>query len=100
MIVSLARNKYILVQKFLPFTCFKMNCQQALFILSFLSTLSVLLFSFHWLRGKLRETGYDVSRLILIGLEPKINTTQFSDDTSRIQMAFGIDCSYTQLVAL
>ncbi|KAG0709050.1 NADH-cytochrome b5 reductase [Suillus ampliporus] len=77
-----------------------MNCQQALFIVSFLSTLSVLIFGFHWLRAKLREAGYDVSRLILIGLEPKINTTQFSDDPSRTTMAFGIDSSYTQLVAL
>ncbi|KAG1755098.1 NADH-cytochrome b5 reductase [Suillus paluster] len=77
-----------------------MNCQQALFVITFLSTLSVLIFGFHWLRAKLREAGYDVSRLILIGLEPKINTSQFSDDTSRTRMAFGIDSSYTQLVAL
>ncbi|KAJ8580456.1 NADH-cytochrome b5 reductase [Rhizopogon salebrosus TDB-379] len=73
-----------------------MNYQQALFIFSFLSTLSVLLFSFHWLRAKLRDAGYDVARLILIGLESKTNT----DHTTRTQMAFGIDNSYTQLIAL
>jgi cytochrome-b5 reductase len=76
-----------------------MNCQQALFAVSFLSTLAVLVFSFHWLRTQLREAGYDVSRLILIGLEPKIDTTQFPDDTSST-MAFGIDSSYTQVIAL
>ncbi|KAG1867869.1 NADH-cytochrome b5 reductase [Suillus subalutaceus] len=56
-----------------------MSTLQALFAVSFLSTLAVLVFSFHWLRAKLREAGYDVSRLILIGLEPKIDTTQFPD---------------------
>ncbi|KAG2350566.1 NADH-cytochrome b5 reductase [Suillus weaverae] len=77
-----------------------MNCQQALFAFSFLSTLAVLVFSFHWLRARLREAGYDVSRLILIGLEPKFDTTQFPDDTSSTLMAFGIDSSYTQVIAL
>ncbi|OAX44797.1 NADH-cytochrome b5 reductase [Rhizopogon vinicolor AM-OR11-026] len=73
-----------------------MNFQQALFILSFLSTLSILLFGFHSIRAKLREAGYDLARLILIGLEPKTNI----DHTTRTQMAFAISTSYTQLIAL
>ncbi|KAG1834581.1 NADH-cytochrome b5 reductase [Suillus variegatus] len=77
-----------------------MNRQQALFAVSFLSTLAVLVLSFHWLRTQLREAGYDVSRLILIGLEPKLNTTQSSDHTNGTPMAFGIDSSYTQVIAL
>jgi len=68
-----------------------MNRQQALFILSFLSTLSVLILTFHWVREKLRDAGYDISRIILIGLEPKSHTT------TTTQMSFGIT---NQLIAL
>lgn len=68
--------------------------QHCLFLFSFLVTFSSLFLGSRVLNAKLKEAGYDISRLILIGLEPHDNTTP----TSNITMAFNAE--YTQLIAL
>ncbi|KAH7883755.1 NADH-cytochrome b5 reductase [Phlebopus sp. FC_14] len=71
-----------------------MNHQQSLFILSFLSTFSFLFLLSQYIKAKFKEAGYDISRLILIGLEPKIT----QQNHRALQMS--INNGYTQLVAL
>lgn len=68
--------------------------QHCLFLLSFLVTFSTLFLGSRVLNAKLKETGYDISRLVLIGLEPHDNTTPKPNTT----MAFNPE--YTQLIAL
>jgi len=68
--------------------------QHCLFLLSFLVTFSTLFLGSHVLNAKLKETGYDISRLVLIGLELHDNTTPKPNTT----MAFNLE--YTQLIAL
>ncbi|KAH7915363.1 NADH-cytochrome b5 reductase [Hygrophoropsis aurantiaca] len=75
-----------------------MNFEQVLFVCSFLGTFSILFASFHYLRSALREAGYDVSRIILIGLEPKTNIPNTASNNSA--MPFTFDSAYTQLIAL
>ncbi|KAF9229494.1 NADH-cytochrome b5 reductase [Gyrodon lividus] len=74
-----------------------MNRDQRLFIFSFLTTLSALWYGSYILQSKLKELGYDVSRLILIGLEPvvKDNTIRPERDSTGATMS-----GYTQLIAL
>ncbi|KAL4069511.1 ferredoxin reductase-like C-terminal NADP-linked domain-containing protein [Scleroderma citrinum] len=63
-----------------------------LLVFSFLVTFTTL-FAGSWvLTTKLREAGYDISRLILIGLEPQHTTSN--------TMAFHVSTQYTQLIAL
>ena len=62
-----------------------------LFLFSFLITFSSLFVGSRILNAKLKEAGYDISRLILFGLEPR-NTTNPNT------MAFNTE--YTQLIAL
>jgi len=68
--------------------------QHCLFLLSFLVTFSILFLGSRVLNAKLKEAGYDISRLVLIGLEPHDNTTPKPNTT----MAFNPE--YTQLIAL
>ncbi|KIJ68252.1 hypothetical protein HYDPIDRAFT_81525 [Hydnomerulius pinastri MD-312] len=77
-----------------------MNRDQFLFILSFITTFSALCLGSYILQSKLKEAGYDVSRLILIGLEPfvKDNTTRPSIERDSTEMA--VSTGYTQLIAL
>jgi cytochrome-b5 reductase len=73
-----------------------MNREQSLFLFSFLTTLSALWYGSYIAQSKLKEAGYDISRLILIGLEPvvKDNTTQ----PNSIKM--GMNSGYVQYIAL
>jgi cytochrome-b5 reductase len=50
------------------------NNLQFLFLASFLATFAVLLALSNYLSSKLHQAGYDISRLILIGLSPSENT--------------------------
>jgi len=68
--------------------------QHCLFLLSFLITFLTLFLGLHVLNAKLKETGYDISRLVLIGLEPHDNTTPKPNTT----MTFNPE--YTQLITL
>lgn len=76
------------------------NNHQILFLASFLS-LSVVLFSAHWYIGnKLRDAGYDVSRLILIGLNSS-DTARPANGTNMSTTFFDIQNNQlTQLVAI
>jgi|SRR6266404_1744774 len=68
------------------------NHFQFLFLASFLTTSLVLLALSTHLSSKLRQAGYDISRLILVGLPP-------SDNTHPDQMTASSP-SFLQLVAL
>ncbi|KAF8844093.1 ferredoxin reductase-like C-terminal NADP-linked domain-containing protein [Paxillus ammoniavirescens] len=73
-----------------------MNRDQFLFVFSFLSTFAVLWFASYVLQSKLKAAGYDVSRLILIGLEPVSVKDISAQDSAGTTMGIG----YTQLIAL
>ncbi|KAI6153433.1 NADH-cytochrome b5 reductase [Pisolithus tinctorius] len=67
-----------------------------LFIGSFFLTFTTLFVGSRFLNAKLEEAGYDISRLILIGLEPKGHTTPAGSN-----MAFSSTTTgYTHFVAL
>jgi len=68
--------------------------QHCLFLLSFLVTFLTLFLGSHVLNTKLKEIGYDISRLVLISLGLHNNTTPRPNTT----MAFNLE--YTQLIAL
>ncbi|KAG6333611.1 hypothetical protein ID866_5482 [Astraeus odoratus] len=67
--------------------------QHLIFVLSFLVTFTTLLVASRLLKARLKDAGYDVSRLILIGLEPKNTTTAPGDIMSS-------GAGYTQSIAL
>lgn len=58
------------------------NLLQVLFLSSFFITLAVLLVLSNLLSSKLQQAGYDISRLILIGLSPSENTHSNKMSTS------------------
>jgi cytochrome-b5 reductase len=58
------------------------NLLQVLFLSSFFITLAVLLALSNLLSSKLQQAGYDISRLILIGLSPSENTHSNKMSTS------------------
>jgi len=69
------------------------NHLQFLFLASFFTTFALLLALSFYISSKLREAGYDISRLILIGLP--------SDNTHPNQMSVSVSASpFLQLVAL
>lgn len=67
-----------LPQRFMP------NRYQLTFLASSITVFVSLAGAFHYLKWKLREAGYDISRLILIGLEPRdpANTESPNPDRS------------------
>jgi cytochrome-b5 reductase len=69
------------------------NHLQFLFLASFFATFALLLALSFYISSKLREAGYDISRLILIGL-PSENTHPIPNQMSASTPAF------LQLVAL
>ncbi|KAH7924868.1 NADH-cytochrome b5 reductase [Leucogyrophana mollusca] len=78
-----------------------MNREQALFLASFFGTFTVLFAGYNFLCSALKESGYDVSRIILFGLEPKTNTSNTQKaGLQNSTMAFSLDSGYTQLIAL
>ena len=70
------------------------NHLQFLFLASFFATFAVLFTLSSYLTSKVREAGYDISRLILIGL-PSENTRPIPN-----QMTASAAPSFFQLVAL
>lgn len=75
------------------------NTPQLFFVASFLSV-SVVLFGGHWYIGnKLREAGYDVSRLILIGL-PTSDSPRPANGTMSSNLLDIQNNQLTQLVAI
>jgi hypothetical protein len=70
------------------------NHLQFLFLASFLTTFAVLLALSSYLSTKLRQAGYDISRLILIGLPQSENAHPIPDKMSAPTPSF------LQLVAL
>ncbi|KAF8507061.1 ferredoxin reductase-like C-terminal NADP-linked domain-containing protein [Russula emetica] len=69
------------------------NHLQFLFLASFFTTFAVLLALSLYLSSKLRQAGYDISRLILIGLPP-------SENTHPIPNQMSTSAPFLQLVAL
>lgn len=75
------------------------NTPQLLFVGSFLS-FSVVLFGAHWFIGnKLREAGYDVSSLILLGLNAS-DSSRSANDTMSSNLLDIQNNQLTQLVAI
>jgi cytochrome-b5 reductase len=70
------------------------NHLQFLFLASFFTTFAVLLALSSYLSSKLRQAGYDISRLILIGLPQSENTYPIPNQMSASTPSF------LQLVAL
>jgi cytochrome-b5 reductase len=70
------------------------NRQQFVFLASFVATFAVLFALSSYLSSKLREAGYDISRLILIGLPQSENAHPIPNQMSASAPAF------LQLVAL
>ncbi|KAH9835620.1 NADH-cytochrome b5 reductase [Rhodofomes roseus] len=78
------------------------NSLQWAYLTSFIGTFSSLLFISWFINGKLKEAGYDVSRLILIGLPPKEGTMSAQDSSysSSPAPAGLLGGNATQLLAL
>jgi len=82
------------------------NRYQLLFLGSFFSVLTVLITVSEYLKAKLKAAGYDVSKLILIGLPPSNSTFADSTNRSEADMAGGVslqairDSPYAQLVII
>jgi len=70
------------------------NHPQFLFLASFLTTFAALLALSHYLSSRLRQAGYDISRLILIGLPQSENAHPIPNQMSASALSF------LQLVAL
>jgi hypothetical protein len=70
------------------------NHLQFLFLASFFTTFAVLIALSSYLTSKLRQAGYDISRLILIGLPQSENTYPIPNEMSASTPSF------LQLVAL
>ncbi|KIK78225.1 hypothetical protein PAXRUDRAFT_834660 [Paxillus rubicundulus Ve08.2h10] len=73
-----------------------MNRDQFLFVFSFLATFALLWFGSYVIQFKLKAAGYDVSRLILIGLEPVF----VNDISAQVSAGTTMASGYTQLIAL
>ena len=73
------------------------NLLQYVYLASFFLTFLTLATSFHFIKAKLKEAGYDPAEIILFGLPPPSNLEEGTQNVNMSNFASG---TYSQLFAL